>query len=101
MNYRDIDERKQMLRSSSAPETVIVGKQWYRVCFSSPKKKQEQDKTKKSPALALAGHPIEKSGRFRVGEDLIETFGEYTVHEVKHLWLKGLKSRHLLLKWVA
>ncbi|SPY94545.1 phage tail protein [Proteus mirabilis] len=26
MNYRDTSERKQMLRSSSAPETVIVGK---------------------------------------------------------------------------
>lgn len=26
MNYRDQSERKQMLRSSTAPETIIVGK---------------------------------------------------------------------------
>ncbi|HIE1676854.1 TPA: phage tail tip protein J-related protein, partial [Proteus mirabilis] len=33
----------------------------------------------------------EKIGKIWLGDDLIETFGEYTVHEVKHLWLKSLK----------
>lgn len=93
MNYRDTSERKQMLRSSSAPETVIVGKTVISgLLFFAEEEAGEQDENEKiTLALALAGHPIEKIGRIWLGDDLIETFGEYTVHEVKHLWLKSLK----------
>ncbi len=93
MNYRDIGERKQMLRSSSAPETVIVGKTVISgLLFFAEEEAGEQDENEKiTLALALAGHPIEKIGKIWLGDDLIETFGEYTVHEVKHLWLKSLK----------
>ena len=93
MNYRDNSERKQMLRSSSAPETVIVGKTVISgLLFFAEEEAGEQDENEKiTLALALAGHPIEKIGKIWLGDDLIETFGEYTVHEVKHLWLKSLK----------
>ncbi|HGN1423780.1 DUF1983 domain-containing protein [Proteus mirabilis] len=93
MNYRDTSERKQMLRSSSAPETVIVGKTVISgLLFFAEEEAGEQDENEKiTLALALAGHPVEKIGKIWLGDDLIETFGEYTVHEVKHLWLKSLK----------
>ncbi|EKA97140.1 hypothetical protein HMPREF1310_02285 [Proteus mirabilis WGLW4] len=93
MNYRDTGERKQMLRSSFAPETVIVGKTVISgLLFFAEEEAGEQDENEKiTLALALAGHPIEKIGKIWLGDDLIETFGEYTVHEVKHLWLRSLK----------
>lgn len=93
MNYRDTGERKQMLRSSSAPETVLVGKTVISgLLFFAEEEAGEQDENEKiTLALALAGHPIEKIGKIWLGDDLIETFGEYTVHEVKHLWLRSLK----------
>ncbi|MBW3473254.1 DUF1983 domain-containing protein [Proteus vulgaris] len=84
MNYRDTGERKQMLRSSSAPETVIVGKTVISgLLFFAEEEAGEQDENEKiTLALALAGHPIEKIGKIWLGDDLIETFGEYTAIEI-------------------
>ncbi|MBI6404167.1 phage tail tip protein J-related protein [Proteus sp. PR00208] len=78
MNYRDTGERKQMLRSSSAPETVIVGKTVISgLLFFAEEENGEQDENEKiTLALALAGHPIEKIGKIWLGDDLIETFGD-------------------------
>lgn len=78
MNYRDTGERKQMLRSSSAPETVIVGKTVISgLLFFAEEETGEQDENEKiTLALALAGHPIEKIGKIWLGDDLIETFGD-------------------------
>ncbi|WP_311746448.1 phage tail tip protein J-related protein [Proteus penneri] len=78
MNYRDTGERKQMLRSSSAPETVIVGKTVISgLLFFAEEETGEQDENEKTTlALALAGHPIEKIGKIWLGDDLIETFGD-------------------------
>lgn len=78
MNYRDTSERKQMLRSSSAPETVIVGKTVISgLLFFAEEEASEQDENEKiTLALALAGHPIEKIGKIWLGDDLIETFGD-------------------------
>lgn len=78
MNYRDTSERKQMLRSSSAPETVIVGKTVISgLLFFAEEEAGEQDENEKiTLALALAGHPIEKIGKIWLGDDLIETFGD-------------------------
>ena len=78
MNYRDTGERKQMLRSSSAPETVIVGKTVISgLLFFAEEETGEQDENEKIIlALALAGHPIEKIGKIWLGDDLIETFGD-------------------------
>ncbi|EPC7283531.1 phage tail tip protein J-related protein, partial [Proteus mirabilis] len=68
-------------------KTVISG-----LLFFAEEETGEQDENEKiTLALALAGHPVEKIGKIWLGDDLIETFGEYTVHEVKHLWLKSLK----------
>lgn len=78
MNYRDTGERKQMLRSSSAPETVIVGKTVISgLLFFAEEEAGEQDENEKiTLALALAGHPIEEIGKIWLGDDLIETFGD-------------------------
>ncbi|WP_193014426.1 MULTISPECIES: DUF1983 domain-containing protein [Gammaproteobacteria] len=78
MNYRDTSERKQMLRSSSAPETVIVGKTVISgLLFFAEEEAGEQDENEKiTLALALAGHPIEKIGKIWLSDDLIETFGD-------------------------
>ncbi len=78
MNYRDTSERKQMLRLSSAPETVIVGKTVISgLLFFAEEEAGEQDENEKiTLALALAGHPIEKIGKIWLGDDLIETFGD-------------------------
>lgn len=78
MNYRDTSERKQMLRSSSAPETVIVGKTVISgLLFFAEEETGEQDENEKiTLTLALAGHPIEKIGKIWLGDDLIETFGD-------------------------
>ncbi|MBJ2116195.1 phage tail tip fiber protein [Proteus penneri] len=78
MNYRDTSERKQMLRSSSAPETVIVGKTVISgLLFFAEEEAGEQDENEKiTLTLALAGHPIEKIGKIWLGDDLIETFGD-------------------------
>ncbi|WP_337237679.1 phage tail tip fiber protein [Proteus faecis] len=78
MNYRDTSERKQMLRSSSAPETVIVGKTVISgLLFFAEEETGEQDENEKiTLALALAGHPIDKIGKIWLGDDLIETFGD-------------------------
>ena len=78
MNYRDNSERKQMLRSSSAPETVIVGKTVISgLLFFAEEEAGEQDENEKiTLALALAGHPVEKIGKIWLGDDLIETFGD-------------------------
>ncbi|MER1936767.1 phage tail tip protein J-related protein [Proteus terrae] len=78
MNYRDTGERKQMLRSSSAPETVIVGRTVISgLLFFAEEETGEQDENEKiTLALALAGHPIEKIGKIWLGDDLIETFGD-------------------------
>lgn len=78
MNYRDTGERKQMLRSSSAPETVIVGKTVISgLLFFAEEEAGEQDENEKiTLALALAGHSIEKIEKIWLGDDLIETFGD-------------------------
>ncbi|MGK5712568.1 phage tail tip fiber protein [Proteus mirabilis] len=78
MDYRDTSERKQMLRSPSASETVIIGKTIASgLLFFAEEEAGEQDENEKiTLALALAGHPIEKIGKIWLGDDLIETFGD-------------------------
>ncbi|WP_237386706.1 phage tail tip fiber protein [Xenorhabdus sp. Sc-CR9] len=76
---RDQAERKQMLRSSTASETVIVGRTVVSgLLFFAEEEPGEQDEHEKiTLAIALAGHPIEKIGRIWLGDDQIESFGEH------------------------
>lgn len=78
MDYRDTSERKQMLRSPSASETVIVGKTVASgLLFFAEEEPEEQEENEKiTLALALAGHPIDRVGKIWLGDDLIETFGD-------------------------
>ncbi|MEY0842097.1 DUF1983 domain-containing protein [Providencia rettgeri] len=83
MRYRDQSERKQMLRSAVAPETVVVGKT---VCsgllfFAEEEKGEQTDGERLFMAIALAAHPIHKIGRIWLNDDLIETFGDKVSYE--------------------
>ncbi|EMX6283552.1 DUF1983 domain-containing protein [Providencia rettgeri] len=83
MRYRDQSERKQMLRSAVAPETVVVGKT---VCsgllfFAEEEKGNQTDGERLFMAIALAAHPIHKIGRIWLNDDLIETFGDKVSYE--------------------
>nr|WP_278979500.1 DUF1983 domain-containing protein [Providencia alcalifaciens] len=83
MNYRDQSERKQMLRSSTAPETIIVGKT---VCsgllFFAEEERGEQDENERLfMALALAAHKLDHIGRIWLNDDLIGTFGDKAGYE--------------------
>ncbi|HGN1201415.1 TPA: DUF1983 domain-containing protein [Providencia rettgeri] len=83
MRYRDQSERKQMLRSAVAPETVVVGKT---VCsgllfFAEEEKGDQTDGERLFMAIALAAHQIHKIGRIWLNDDLIETFGDKVSYE--------------------
>ncbi|HEM8176620.1 TPA: DUF1983 domain-containing protein [Providencia rettgeri] len=83
MRYRDQSERKQMLRSAVAPETVVVGKT---VCsgllfFAEEEKGDQTDGERLFMAIALAAHPIHKIDRIWLNDDLIETFGDKVSYE--------------------
>ncbi|UPK82598.1 DUF1983 domain-containing protein [Proteus vulgaris] len=78
MDYRDTSERKQMLRSPSASETVIVGKTVASglLFFAEEEPGEQEENEKITLALALSGHPIDRVGKIWFGDDLIETFGD-------------------------
>lgn len=78
MDYRDTSERKQMLRSPSASETVIVGKTVASglLFFAEEEPGEQEENEKITLALALAGHPIDRVEKIWLGDDLIETFGD-------------------------
>ncbi|HGN3425125.1 TPA: DUF1983 domain-containing protein [Proteus mirabilis] len=78
MDYRDTSERKQMLRSPSASETVIIGKTIASgLLFFAEEEEGEQDENEKiTLALALAGHPIDRIEKIWLGDDLVGTFGD-------------------------
>ncbi|HGN0868716.1 TPA: DUF1983 domain-containing protein [Providencia alcalifaciens] len=83
MQYRDQSERKQMLRSSTAPETIIVGKT---VCsgllFFAEEERGSQDENERLfMALALAAHKVDHIGRIWLNDDLIGTFGDKAGYE--------------------
>ncbi|WP_272664714.1 MULTISPECIES: phage tail tip fiber protein [Providencia] len=83
MRYRDQSERKQMLRSAVAPETIVVGKtvQSGLLFFAEEEKGDQTDGERLFMAIALAAHPIHKIGRIWLNDDLIETFGDKVSYE--------------------
>lgn len=83
MNYRDQSERKQMLRSAVAPETIIVGKIVSSgLLFFAEEERGEQDENERLfIALALAAHKIDHIGRVWLNDDLIGTFGDKASYE--------------------
>ncbi|HGN0920961.1 TPA: DUF1983 domain-containing protein [Proteus mirabilis] len=81
--YRDQSERKQMLRSASAPETVVVGKTMMSgLLFFAEEEEGEQDENEELyMALALASHPIHKLGQIYFNDDKIEDLGNNAQYE--------------------
>ncbi|MCG9949209.1 DUF1983 domain-containing protein [Providencia rettgeri] len=83
MGYRDQSERKQMLRSAVAPETIIVGKT---VCsgllfFAEEEKGDQTDGERLFMALAIAAHKVDRIGQIWLNDDLIGTFGDKATYE--------------------
>ncbi|EPM0393736.1 phage tail tip protein J-related protein, partial [Proteus mirabilis] len=81
--YRDQSERKQMLRSASAPETVVVGKTMMSgLLFFAEEEEGEQDENEELyMALAIASHPIHKLGQIYFNDDKIEDLGDSAQYE--------------------
>ncbi|HAU5526517.1 TPA: DUF1983 domain-containing protein [Proteus mirabilis] len=81
--YRDQSERKQMLRSASAPETVVVGKTMMSgLLFFAEEEEGEQDENEELyMALATASHPIHKLGQIYFNDDKIEDLGDNAQYE--------------------
>ncbi|HEJ9413588.1 TPA: DUF1983 domain-containing protein, partial [Proteus mirabilis] len=82
--YRDQSERKQMLRSASAPETVVVGKTMMSgLLFFAEEEEGEQDENEELyMALAIASHPIHKLGQIYFNDDKIEDLGDNAQYEL-------------------
>lgn len=82
--YRDQSERKQMLRSASAPETVVVGKTMMSgLLFFAEEEEGEQDENEELyMALAIASHPIHKLGQIYFNDDKIEDLGNNAQYEL-------------------
>lgn len=82
--YREQSERKQMLRSASAPETVVVGKTMMSgLLFFAEEEEGEQDENEELyMALALASHPIHKLGQIYFNDDKIEDLGNNAQYEL-------------------
>ncbi|MEX9908587.1 DUF1983 domain-containing protein, partial [Providencia rettgeri] len=83
MQYRDQSERKQMLRSPTAPETIIVGKT---VCsgllfFAEEEKGDQTENERLFMALAIAAHKVDHIGQIWLNDDLIGTFGDKASYE--------------------
>lgn len=83
MGYRDQSERKQMLRSPTAPETIIVGKT---VCsgllfFAEEEKGDQTENERLFMALAIAAHKVDRIGQIWLNDDLIGTFGDKATYE--------------------
>ncbi len=83
MGYRDQSERKQMLRSPTAPETIIVGKT---VCsgllfFAEEEKGDQTENERLFMALAIAAHKVDRIGQIWLNDDLIGTFGDKVTYE--------------------
>ncbi|MBI6486077.1 hypothetical protein ETG59_07175 [Proteus mirabilis] len=84
--YRDQSERKQMLRSASAPETVVVGKTMMSgLLFFAEEEEGEQDENEELyMALAIASHPIHKLGQIYFNDDKIEDLGNNAQYATPH-----------------
>lgn len=83
MGYRDQSERKQMLRSPTAPETIIVGKT---ICsgllfFAEEEKGDQTENERLFMALAIAAHKVDRIGQIWLNDDLIGTFGDKATYE--------------------
>ncbi|WP_272682205.1 phage tail tip protein J-related protein [Providencia sp. PROV120] len=81
--YRDQSERKQILRSAVAPETIVVGKT---VCsgllfFAEEEKGDQTENERLFMALAIAAHKVDRIGKIWLNDDLISEFGDKADYE--------------------
>lgn len=82
--YTGQQERKQILRSSTAPMafvygcTVVSG-----LLFFAEEQAGSQDKNEwVHLAIALTGHPIDRIGNIWLGDDLIGTYGDNVTYQI-------------------
>lgn len=85
-DYTSQQDRKQVLRSSSAAEVVIYGHTVVSglLIFAEEQAGEQDEDEWLHLALAVCAHPVEKIGQIWLGEDKIEDFGVNAVWEVNN-----------------
>ena len=85
-DYTSNQDRKQVLRSSTAADVVIYGHVVTSglLFFAEEEAGEQDDGEWLHMCLAICAHPVEKIGQIWLGEDKIEDFGEYAVWEVNN-----------------
>lgn len=84
-NYKQQSERKQVLRSSAAPQQYIYGKTVVSglLFFAEEQAGDQTEGEWLHLAIAIAGHPIDHLGNIWLGDDLVSTYGNnvsWTLH---------------------
>ncbi|WP_448674763.1 phage tail tip fiber protein [Enterobacter hormaechei] len=83
--YRDVAERKQVLRAAASPKTVVYGRTVSAgtLFFSEEEKGDQTDGEWLHLAITLAGHPLSGVGTIYLGDDDIGSYPDnatYAVH---------------------
>ncbi len=83
-SYTSQAERKQVLRSATAAQTRIYGRTIVSgvLFFAEEQAGNQTDGELVYLAIAIAGHEVDHIGQIWLGDDTIETFGDYASYEV-------------------
>lgn len=82
--YRDVAERKQVLRAAASPKTVVYGRTVSAgtLFFSEEEKGDQTDGEWLHLAITLAGHPLSGVGTIYLGDDDIGSYPDNATYEV-------------------
>ncbi|HCM4761550.1 TPA: DUF1983 domain-containing protein [Salmonella enterica subsp. enterica serovar Mbandaka] len=82
--YRDVAERKQVLRAAASPKTVVYGRTVSAgtLFFSEEEKGDQTDGEWLHLAITMAGHPLSGVGTIYLGDDDIGSYPDNATYEV-------------------
>ncbi|ELH8908564.1 DUF1983 domain-containing protein [Salmonella enterica] len=82
--YRDVAERKQVLRAAASPKTVVYGRTVSAgtLFFSEEEKGDQTDGEWLHLAITMAGHPLSGVGTIYLGDDDIGSYPDNDTYEV-------------------
>lgn len=82
--YTSVQERKQVLRSSAAPQTYIYGKTVTSglLFFAEEEEGDQEEGEWVHLAIVVAAHEVDHIGAVWLGDDRIEDYGEHATYEV-------------------
>lgn len=83
-SYATQSERKQVLRSSASPKTVVYGKTVSAgtLIFAEEQSGEQTDGEWVHLVIVVAGHKLHGIGTIWLGDNTIDTYGEYASHEL-------------------